>query len=49
MTTILKTITLTPVEFVSFKELAQFFFDIKVKNGYVHVTANSIKLSKLGY
>lgn len=45
----MRTITLTPTEFLSFKQLACFFFDLYIKNGFVHVTANADELDKLGY
>jgi hypothetical protein len=45
----MKTISLTPTEFVSFKQLATFFFDLYVKGGFVHVTADAESLDKLGY
>jgi len=45
----MRTITLTPQEFVSFKQLAYFFFDLYVKHGFVHVTAHADDLEKLGY
>jgi hypothetical protein len=45
----MKTITLTPTEFYSFKQLAKFFFDMYVKSGFVHITANADELEALGY
>lgn len=45
----MRTITLTPQEFMSFKQLAYFFFDLYVKNGFVYITANADKLEELGY
>jgi len=45
----MKTIALTPTEFHSFKQLANFFFDMYVKAGFVHVTANIEHLETLGY
>lgn len=45
----MRTITLTPTEFMSFKQSAYFFFDLFIKNGFVHVTANTDELDKLGY
>jgi hypothetical protein len=45
----MKTVSLTPTEFVSFKQLATFFFDLYVKGGFVHVTADAESLDKLGY
>ena len=45
----MRTITLSPTEFLSFKQLAYFFFDLYIKNGFVHVTANADELDRLGY
>lgn len=45
----MRTITMTPSEFVSFKQLATFFFDIYVKGGFVFITANADALDALGY
>lgn len=45
----MKTVALTPTEFMSFKQLASFFFDIYIKGGFVFVTANIEQLEKLGY
>jgi hypothetical protein len=45
----MKTISLTPTEFYSFKQVATFFFDMYVKSGFVHITANADELDKLGY
>jgi hypothetical protein len=45
----MKTVSLTPTEFVSFKQLATFFFDLYVKGGFVYVTADAESLDKLGY
>lgn len=45
----MRTVTLTPQEFQHFKDLAYFFFDLYIKNGFVHVTANADELDKLGY
>jgi hypothetical protein len=45
----MKTISLTPTEFHSFRQLATFFFDLYVKGGFVHITANIDDLDKLGY
>jgi len=44
-----KTITLTPTEFYSFKQVATFFFDMYVKSGFVHITANIDHLDSIGY
>ena len=45
----MKTVALSPTEFVSFKQLATFFFDIYVQGGFVFVTANIDHLEQLGY
>jgi hypothetical protein len=45
----MKTISLTPTEFHSFRQLAHFFFDMYVKSGFVYITANADELDKLGY
>ncbi len=45
----MKTISLTPTEFVSFKQLATFFFDLSVRGGFVFITANADALDALGY
>jgi hypothetical protein len=45
----MRTITMTPTEFVSFKQLATFFFDLYVKGGFVFITANADALDALGY
>jgi hypothetical protein len=45
----MKTVSMTPTEFVSFKQLATFFFDICIQQGFVHVTANIDHLEQLGY
>lgn len=45
----MKTISLTPTEFYSFKQVATFFFDMYVKAGFVHITANVDHLDSIGY
>lgn len=45
----MRTVCLTPTEFVSFKQLASFWFDMYVKHGFVHVTAHADDLDTLGY
>lgn len=45
----MRTVTMQPTEFTSFKQLATFFFDIYVKGGFVYVTANADHLETLGY
>lgn len=45
----MRTITLTPQEFYSFKQVATFMFDLYVKQGFVFVTADSDSLDELGY
>jgi hypothetical protein len=45
----MRTVTMTPTEFVSFKQLATFFFDLYVNQGFIHVTANADHLEALGY
>jgi hypothetical protein len=45
----MKTVTLTPCEFHSFRQLATFFFDMYVKSGFVFITADADQLEKLGY
>ena len=45
----MKTIALTPIEFDSFKKLANFFFDMMVKRGFIYVTASADHLDQLGY
>lgn len=45
----MRTITLTPTEFYSFKQLASFWFDLYIKGGFVFITANTDELNKLGY
>jgi len=45
----MRTITLTPTEFYSFKQLASFWFDMYVKSGFVHITADADQLDQIGY
>jgi len=45
----MRTITLTPTEFYSFKQLASFWFDMYVKSGFVHITADADMLDGIGY
>jgi len=45
----MKTVTLTPTEFYSFQQIAFFWFDMYVKNGFVFITANIDHLDALGY
>lgn len=45
----MRTITLTPTEFYSFKQVATFFFDLYIKQGFVFVTANADHLDSIGY
>ena len=45
----MKTVTLTPAEFYSFKQLANFFFDMYVKSGFIFITADADQLEKIGY
>ncbi len=45
----MRTITLTPTEFYSFKQVANFFFDMYIKAGFVHITASADQLEALGY
>ena len=45
----MKTISLTPTEFYSFRQLAHFVFDMYVQSGFIHITANADELEKLGY
>jgi hypothetical protein len=45
----MRTVCLTPTEFVSFKQLASFWFDLYVKGGFVHITAHADDLDRLGY
>lgn len=48
----MKTITLTPIEFYQFKELAQkfhIFFNCTISSGYVHVEADVKMLEYLGF
>ena len=48
----MKTVTLTPIEFYTFKEIAQKFhvmFTCIVASGFVHVEADAEMLDYLGY
>ena len=45
----MSTITLTPIEFDLFKNIADFSFDFSVKMGIVYVIANTEMLASLGY
>ena len=45
----MSTITLTPMEFYLFKDIADFYFDFTVKMGIVHVIADTKLLASLGY
>jgi len=45
----MRTVTLTPTEFYSFKQLATFLFDMDIKKGFVFITADAKKLEALGY
>ena len=45
----MSTITLTPIEFDLFKNIADFYFDFTVKMGIVHVIADTKLLASLGY
>jgi hypothetical protein len=45
----MRTINLTPQEFMLFKQLAGFFYDFSVKAGVIYVIANSDMLESLGY
>lgn len=45
----MSTITLTPVEFDLFKNIATFYFDFSIKLGIVYVIANTDLLASLGY
>lgn len=45
----MKTISLTPTEFYSFKQIASFWFDLYIKGGFVFITANADALDSLGY
>ena len=45
----MSTITLTPIEFDLFKNIADFYFDFTVDMGIVHVIASTEMLAKLGY
>ena len=45
----MSTVSLTPAEFLLFKNIAHFSFDFSVKMGIVHVIASTEMLAKLGY
>ena len=45
----MSTITLTPIEFDLFKNIADFYFDFNVDLGIVYVIANTEMLASLGY
>jgi hypothetical protein len=45
----MKQITMSPVEFTIFKQLAKFFYDFAVSRGNVIVTAKAEELEHLGY
>lgn len=45
----MKQITMTPVEFNLFKQIAKFFYDFTVSRGNVIVTAQAQELEHLGY
>jgi len=45
----MRTVTMTPQEFMSFKQIATFMFDLYVKQGFVFITADSDALDALGY
>jgi hypothetical protein len=45
----MKQVTLTIVEFYSFKQLATFVYDYFVKSGFVFIEANADDLEKLGF
>jgi hypothetical protein len=42
-------ITMTPIEFVMFKDISNFFFEYYIKMGVVFVTAPTDSLASLGY
>jgi hypothetical protein len=42
-------VSLTPTEFLLFKNIATFYFDFTVKLGIVYVVANTDLLASLGY
>ena len=45
----MSTVSLTPTEFLLFKNIAHFSFDFSVKMGIVYVIANTEMLASLGY
>ena len=45
----MSTVSLTPSEFLLFKNIAHFSFDFTVKMGIVYVIANTEMLASLGY
>ena len=45
----MSTVSLTPTEFILFKNIAYFSFDFNVKLGIVYVIANTELLASLGY
>lgn len=45
----MSTITLTPIEFDLFKNIADFYFDFNVDLGIVYVIADTKLLASLGY
>lgn len=45
----MSTITLTPIEFILFQNIADFYFDFNVDLGIVYVIANTELLASLGY
>ena len=45
----MSTISLTPIEFDLFKNIADFYFDFTVDMGIVHVIADTKLLASLGY
>ena len=45
----MSTITLTPIEFYLFKEIADFYFECTSKMGIVYVMADTKLLASLGY
>jgi hypothetical protein len=45
----MKQITLTVVEFYSFKQIATFVYNYFVRSGFVFIEANADDLDKLGF
>jgi hypothetical protein len=45
----MKKVTLTPKEFVNFKQIATFFFNFAVSAGMVIIEADAHHLESLGY